>query len=450
MLFKKDKRKAMTGMKEIFRNPARVAYAAMERNVQYFEPRFFISGLVVVVGFPLYYFIWHDLFPQPYENLPLRMLESVLGIPVMLAKFWPERLRRYLPVYWYFLAMFAIPFFFTFMLLKNDGNTVWLLSALTGGFLMVLLFDWLNLFVQFVIGTGLAWLAYSLTTDNPHLSAVNMEHIPVYLFLITIGAVANYSAEVIKRERLRAMMTTANTVAHELRTPLLSIRAGAAGLKQHLPALLEAYRMATEAGLPVEALRKVHLDSMHGVLERLEAEVNHSNMAIDMLLKNTKPVGFSNESFVNCSMASCVEIALMRYPFASESERGLVIWEKGEDFVFRGNELLMVHVLFNLLKNALYHVARASKGEITIRLTTFSEGGRLIFLDTGTGISPKVLPHIFTRFYSWSHEGENGAGVGIGLAYCRNIMEAFGGSITCNSTEGEYSRFVLTFPAVNA
>ncbi|MDO9189522.1 MAG: HAMP domain-containing sensor histidine kinase, partial [Sulfurimicrobium sp.] len=308
----------------------------------------------------------------------------------------------------------------------------------------------LNLFIQFVLGTGFAWLAYVLTTEAPHIGVVSLEHVPVYLFVIAIGAVANYSAEVVKRERLRAMMAAASTVAHELRTPLLSIKAGAAGLKQHLPPLLQAYRMAREAGLPVEAVREAHLDSMRGVLERFEAEVDYSNIAIDMLLMNTKPFGFKEEAFADCSMAACVDIALRRYPFASERERGLVAWEEGEDFNFRGSELLMVHVLFNLLKNAVYHVAKAGKGRISIRLETLPEGGRLVFRDTGPGIPARVLPHVFTRFYSWSWGHDDGSGAGIGLAYCRSVMEAFGGSITCKSIEGEFSEFVLTFPAASA
>ncbi len=436
----------MTGS-SILGGLARRAYAAMELHAQYFEPRFLPFGLVAATGFPLYYLVWHYWFPQPYENLPLRLLGSALFVPVMLAKRWPERLRRYLPVYWYFSTLFALPFFFTFMLLKNDGDTVWLLSALAAAFLMVLLFDWLNLFVQFAIGTAAASLAYYLTTDAPHLAAPSLEHLPIYLFIVTIGAVANYSAEIVKREKLRAMMTTASTVAHELRTPLLSIKAGATGLKQHLPVLLEAYRLAKQAGLPVAPLREVHLDSMRGVLERFEVEVNHSNTAIDMLLMNTRPIGFMNESFTACSMAACVDAALMRYPFSSEKERELVASDGGRDFLFYGSELLMVHVLFNLLKNALYHVTRAGKGTIRIEIRPMAKGGQLIFTDTGSGISPKVLPHIFTRFYSWSQRADQGSGAGIGLAYCRSIMETFGGSIVCDSIEGEFSRFVLTFPA---
>lgn len=431
------------GMKKL----AALACASMERNAQYFEPRFLPFGLVAVVGFPLYYFVWHYLFPQPYENLPLRLLGSALFLPVMLAKYWPDRFRRYLPVYWYSAILFALPFFFTFMLLKNNGDSVWLLSALAAAFLMVLLLDWGNLLIQFVVGVGLAWGAYSLTTEVTQLGFLSLEHLPIYLFIVILGGVANYSSEVVKRERLRAMLATASTIAHELRTPLLGIKAGAAGLKEHLPVLLDTYRLARAAGLPVLPIRAAHLDSMRGVLARIEAEADHSNTAIDMLLMNAQAAGHNRETFIPCSMANCVETALRRYPFASVRERSLVNWDKDSDFSFLGTELLVVHVLFNLLKNAVYHITKAGKGNISIRLETAPEGGKLIFRDTGPGIPPSVLPHIFTRFYTWSWRGDGGSGAGIGLAYCRSVMEAFGGSIVCESKQGEFTEFVLTFPA---
>ncbi|MDI7065762.1 sensor histidine kinase, partial [Klebsiella pneumoniae] len=72
---------------------------------------------------------------------------------------------------------------------------------------------------------------------------------------------------------------------------------------------------------------------------------------------------------------------------------------------------------------------------------------RLLFRDTGVGIAPQVLPHIFTRFYTSSAEADDASvGTGIGLAFCRDVMRAMGGSIECTSVESVYTEFVLTFP----
>jgi two-component system CAI-1 autoinducer sensor kinase/phosphatase CqsS len=106
--------------------------------------------------------------------------------------------------------------------------------------------------------------------------------------------------------------------------------------------------------------------------------------------------------------------------------------------------VLLVHVLFNLLKNALYHVAEAGKGEIFVWTEPNAVGeNRLYFMDTGTGIHPSVLPRIFDRFYSSMSRGR---GSGIGLSFCRMVMDGFGGSIECESVHGEFTRFILSFP----
>lgn len=421
-------------------------YGSIERSAQYSEPRFLAFGAIAVIGFPLYYIVWQTFFPQPYENLGLRILGSLLFLPLMFAKHWPERARRFLTVYWYLAILYALPFFFTFMLLKNGDSTVWLMSALVAVFLMILLLDWVNLTIQFVLGSGLAWLAYYLTSDAPQLSTLYLEYLPISFFTIVAGGVLNFSSEMVKQERLHAMLATASNIAHELRTPLLGIKSGAAGLQQYLPALLDAYHLARGHGLNLTPIRMAHLNSMRGVLERIEAEADYSNTIIDMLLMNARTAGFKRENFSSQSMAQCVETALRRYPFGSEKERSLVVWDNEADFYFRGSDLLMTHVLFNLLKNALYHIAKAGKGRIFIRLEPSPHGNRLVFRDTGSGIPSEVLPHIFTRFYSWSSGGDEGLGAGIGLAFCRTVMESFGGSIVCDSKPGEFTEFVMTFP----
>jgi two-component system CAI-1 autoinducer sensor kinase/phosphatase CqsS len=194
----------------------------------------------------------------------------------------------------------------------------------------------------------------------------------------------------------------------------------------------------------VEAIRGAHLDSLKGVLERIDAEARHSNAIIDMMLVNARTTGTKRQALQPCSISACVETALHRYPFSDE-ERALVSWVKGDDFVFRGIELLMVHVLFNLIKNSLRHIARAGKGEITIRIEAAGLR-RLIVRDSGGGIPPEILPHIFQRFYT-STGDDSVLGAGIGLAFCRDVMESFGGTITCSTVYGEFSQFELTFPS---
>ncbi|MCZ6643270.1 MAG: HAMP domain-containing sensor histidine kinase, partial [Gammaproteobacteria bacterium] len=63
----------------------------------------------------------------------------------------------------------------------------------------------------------------------------------------------------------------------------------------------------------------------------------------------------------------------------------------------------------------------------------------------GPGIPRSRQKEIFDRFYTTTDEG---LGTGIGLSFCKMVMESLGGRITCDSVEGEYTTFSLYFPKV--
>jgi two-component system CAI-1 autoinducer sensor kinase/phosphatase CqsS len=414
------------------------------RNVAYIERRLTAFAILAIVTFPLYWYIWTYVFPQRYENLGLRLLGSALFVPMLFSEHWPQWMKDRLATYWYVLLLYSLPFFFSFMLLMNGGSDVWIGSALVAVFVMILLLDWVTLIVQFVVGSGLAYAAYCLVGDGSLPPFQRWDYVAIAGFAVVAGAVTNYDAERIRVEQERAMLATAGSIAHELRTPLLGIRAGASGLASYLPALIGGYQLAKRSGLAVEPIRSVHLEALGGVLDRIDAEARHSNAIIDMLLVTASEGGGIERRHEACLMSACVDAALERYPF-SDDERSRVVVEQHGDFSFRGSELLMVHVMFNLIKNALRHIAKTGHGGLVIRIDGASR--RLVVRDAGGGIAPEVLPHIFQRFYTATGGSDGVLGSGIGLAFCRDVMTAFGGSIDCRSVQGEFSEFELRFPS---
>lgn len=62
--------------------------------------------------------------------------------------------------------------------------------------------------------------------------------------------------------------------------------------------------------------------------------------------------------------------------------------------------------------------------------------------DTAKGAPPEVVENLFKSFYS-----KRRGGTGLGLTFCKKIMNSFGGDITATSVEGEYMQFLLSFPA---
>ncbi|MCA8306839.1 HAMP domain-containing histidine kinase [Burkholderia seminalis] len=422
------------------------AFEPALRNMQYVEGRLRPFAIVAIIGFPLYYYIWLEVFPQRYENLTLRLIGSILFLPILFHHRWPAAVRGFLPYYWYAIILYALPFFFTLMLLKNDGSQVWVESTLIAAFVAVLLLDWLMLLLSFVAGVSLAVVVYCLTTTPVNLGMPYFAHLAILAFAILIGAVANYDTARIRLEQERAMVATAGSVAHELRTPLLAIRAGAAGLSRFLPLLLASYDLAQRSGFHVPKIRVAHLSSMRGVLERIEQEAMLSNSVIDMLLVNARFTSGINQRPERCSIARCVETTLHRYPFRGV-ELDQIHCDLDDDFDFLGSETLIVHVLFNLIKNSLRSLSGIDDGKISIRLHPAERANHLVFRDNGSGIEKSALPHIFTRFYTSSAINDDvSLGAGIGLAFCRDVMREIGGAIECTSTKNVYTQFVLTFP----
>lgn len=401
-------------------------------------------GFAGVVGFLGYYLIWELWLPQVYDNLALRLLGALLCFLLMFKDYWPSFLRKFFPLYWYATLFYALPFFFSFMLFKNNLSHMWMMSMLICLFLMILLVDGLSLIIQMVGGLVVAYLAFAAGGNVLKISHNYLEDLVLFPFAIYAGIILRYHTDLEAREKLHGVLSAASSMAHELRTPLLGIKSGIVGLKKYLPVLFKGYALAKDHGLPVEKIRGAHYAALFSVLGRIEEEADYSNVIIDMMLMNARKQQIDFSAFKVYSISTCVREALERYPFGSEQEKQKIHWESGlaeSDFNFWGSDTLMVHVLFNLLKNALYFIAKAEKGEVLIWTSCQNEMHCLHFKDTGTGILSQNIPHIFDRFYSTTNTG-----TGIGLSFCKMIMESFGGGITCHSIYGEYTEFVLCFP----
>ena len=104
-----------------------------------------------------------------------------------------------------------------------------------------------------------------------------------------------------------------------------------------------------------------------------------------------------------------------------------------------------LQIVGNLLDNALRHPPR--DGRIAVRLREAPAGMlALEVADTGEGIAPDHLPHVFERFYRVDAARARGGGTGLGLAIVKQLAEAQGGAATVESAPGRGSLFTVTFP----
>ena len=116
----------------------------------------------------------------------------------------------------------------------------------------------------------------------------------------------------------------------------------------------------------------------------------------------------------------------------------------------QGNINLLIRLLLNLLDNAIKYTPPG--GQVTVTVTETGDGVGLAVADTGPGISPEHLPHLFDRFYrAEADRARDGTqmpgGSGLGLAIAREIALLHGGALTADSVLGQGTTMTLTLPA---
>lgn len=407
-----------------------------------------LFGAFALINYFIPYFMWMaDLDGGHMTLLQLRSIASFLCFFLALKDVWPEQYARYLPLYWHFTLMYCLPYMTMFLLLKSEGDMYWLLNMILVMFLLAMLTDWLSFILILFIGSCLSCLSYLLFMGPIHLcidDATLSWCVYMYTFSILIGFVFARNKSKIDEVRLNSFNLLGATIAHEMRTPLLVLEMHTVAIARYIEGLRNQLKTSSSqkdiGPSTLEAIMETisHLD--HSLLNMQLMNRNTFNV-IDMLLTKIKATKLKGFVLQRCSIKDCVQKAFTHYPL-SEKQRGLVNYGRVQDFYFKGNALLMEHVLFNLIKNAIYAIKKSSKGEIT--LWTESPDPlwcELHFQDTGSGMSEATLRSVFKQFFTKSRYG-----TGVGLYFCKKVIEFFKGTIRCRSIEGELTEFIISLP----
>lgn len=214
-------------------------------------------------------------------------------------------------------------------------------------------------------------------------------------------------------------------VVHELRTPLSIIQGN-----------LEAWRDGVVNPTP-DAVSSVHDEAV--ALSRLITDLR------DLSLAEAGQLHLHTENTDLSQLVSSVVTASQE----RARSRDIVLTLNTAD----GDTTAMIdagrirQVVANLLDNALRHTPRG--GRIDVAIPGPSEGEVTVAVaDSGPGITPEDLPHIFEHFYKADQSRERSkSGSGIGLAIVKQLVEAHGGHVGAESSVGHGSVFTVTLPS---
>ncbi|MDE1179418.1 sensor histidine kinase [Paraburkholderia sp.] len=235
----------------------------------------------------------------------------------------------------------------------------------------------------------------------------------------------------------------AASIAHEVATPLATIAMHADEIATVWGDVFKGYRLAVAHGLYDDHSHSGQSERISQLATAIRREVSGTSAVIEMALASFTLDRLDRSRFSTYAVQPCVSSALERYPFRSDERARIDVAPIDPALSFSGSDTLVVFVLFNLLKNALHAIRVGGDGQISISASQERDFCVLRFHDTGPGITPDVLPHIFDPFFSTKRHG---SGAGMGLAFCRRATEMLGGSIECTSARGVHTTFIVRLP----
>lgn len=217
--------------------------------------------------------------------------------------------------------------------------------------------------------------------------------------------------------------------SHELKTPLMVLRAG-------------VERALTSPAVPPESLQP---------LDEALQEVNRMNELVDNLLTLAR----ADEGRAPIAVEACD----LRDLVNEAAETAQILAEVGDmtvrtqipdrPVILPVDRNRIRQLLLNLVTNAVKYTPAG--GEVDLGLADLGDSVQLVVRDTGIGIAAGDLPHIFDRFWradpARSRDvARSGAGTGLGLAITKWIAEAHGGSIAVQSRPGRGTVFTVSLP----
>jgi two-component system phosphate regulon sensor histidine kinase PhoR len=216
-----------------------------------------------------------------------------------------------------------------------------------------------------------------------------------------------------------------NNLTHEFKTPVSVIKIAGNNIRS-ANALSDAERIHYGKILDEEA------DKLNDLMNKLLSFTQIENRSIQI-----KEEVINLDIFVQSSINSY----LIKYTDFNIS------YKINKVELFKTDPVLLTSIFQNLIDNA-YKYSRPDSKELNINISLRKNNIVFIFKDKGIGIAKTELENVFKKFYRIQNEFNQEGSVGLGLAFCKELINFMNGSISIKSKVGSGSEFTVTLPYV--
>jgi signal transduction histidine kinase len=210
---------------------------------------------------------------------------------------------------------------------------------------------------------------------------------------------------------------------------------------------------ANAISLLAELIRRTASNpSLSADVPDLAQELQASALSLVNLLSDVLDIARFDSDKIDLQEAEFPLAALLQdeqkqlLPLARQKDLSIHVEPLGEAIVLRTDRIKLARVLGNLIGNAIKFT---DKGEVRVSASRDGDGSvEISVADTGIGIAPEYLSHIFDEFFQLRNpERDRSKGTGLGLTICKRLVDAMGGALRVHSTPGQGSKFVVTLPS---
>ncbi len=239
-------------------------------------------------------------------------------------------------------------------------------------------------------------------------------------------------------EILSAWIRMINCVAHDVATPLASIRLENDWLKKMLPKVLAGYELAVQHQLLAPQMDKQQLETIEVSIDDIEHHVTKIVDFFSEVRGYTQALLPSKESSP-FYVGAFIEEIVANYPIIKQHPNLLHV-DKRIDFQFNSDGLFLNYLLQNLIEQASARIEMSHQGEMYIELEEDSHYFILHFKDTAEPLNEKALSRVFDSFLVKQDKH-----IIPGLGFCRLKWLQMGGDIVCSVNENDKTHFRVLF-----